>query len=51
MAARGPSNREIAEALFVAPKTVETHLAHARAKLAVGTTRAAVAEAQRRGIV
>jgi non-specific serine/threonine protein kinase len=51
LTAAGRSNREVAEALFVAPKTVETHLANVRAKLAVGTTRAAVAEAQRRGIV
>jgi DNA-binding CsgD family transcriptional regulator len=32
-AARGLRNREIAEALFVTRKTVETHLAHAYAKL------------------
>jgi DNA-binding CsgD family transcriptional regulator len=33
MAAEGQSNREIAQALFVTPKTVEMHLAHAYRKL------------------
>jgi DNA-binding CsgD family transcriptional regulator len=35
MAADGMSNREIAEALFITTKTVETHLRHAYAKLNV----------------
>ena len=35
MAAEGQSNREIAEALFITTKTVETHLRHAYAKLGV----------------
>jgi DNA-binding CsgD family transcriptional regulator len=33
LAARGLRNREIAETLFVTPKTVETHLGHVYAKL------------------
>ena len=33
MAAGGATNREIAEALFVTPKTVEMHLSHAYRKL------------------
>ena len=35
MAANGQSNREIAQALFVTLKTVETHLSHCYAKLGV----------------
>jgi DNA-binding CsgD family transcriptional regulator len=35
MAGEGMSNRAIAEALFVSSKTVETHLSHAYAKLAI----------------
>ncbi|MCA1699496.1 MAG: AAA family ATPase [Actinobacteria bacterium] len=37
LAARGMSNREIAETLFVTRKTVETHLGHAYAKLDIQT--------------
>ena len=33
MAARGQSTPEIAQALFITPKTVETHLAHTYQKL------------------
>ena len=33
MAADGKTNREIAEALFITTKTVETHLRHAYGKL------------------
>jgi DNA-binding CsgD family transcriptional regulator len=33
MAATGMANREIAQALFVTVKTVETHLGHVYAKL------------------
>ncbi len=44
MAADGSSNREIAQALFVTPKTVETHLGNTYAKLAV-TGRAQLAAA------
>ena len=35
MAARGLTNREIAQALFVTEKTVETHLGRAYHKLGV----------------
>jgi DNA-binding NarL/FixJ family response regulator len=34
LAADGSSNREIAQALFVTQKTVETHLSHVYSKLA-----------------
>jgi hypothetical protein len=37
MAARGSSNREIAQALFVSLRTVETHLTHAYQKLEIGS--------------
>lgn len=37
MAADGMSNREIAQALFVTPKTVEVHLSHAYAKLEISS--------------
>jgi DNA-binding CsgD family transcriptional regulator len=39
LAAGGRTNREIAQELFVTPKTVETHLSHAYAKLRVGGRR------------
>src|SRR5262245_10661433 len=35
LAAEGPTNREIAQALFVTPKTVEVHLSHAYRKLRI----------------
>jgi DNA-binding CsgD family transcriptional regulator len=35
MAVDGLSNREIAQALFVTPKTVENHLGHVYQKLGV----------------
>ena len=35
MAARGQTNREIAQALFVSLRTVETHLTHAFQKLGI----------------
>jgi DNA-binding CsgD family transcriptional regulator len=35
LAASGHSNREIAAELFLTPKTVETHLGHAYAKLSI----------------
>jgi DNA-binding NarL/FixJ family response regulator len=37
MAAEGPTNREIAQALFVTPKTVEVHLSSAYRKLGIGS--------------
>src|SRR5262245_49270249 len=35
MAAEGPTNREIAQALFVTPKTIEVHLSSAYRKLGI----------------
>lgn len=46
MAAEGMSNPEIAQALFVTRKTVETHLGHAYSKLEIGS-REELAEALR----
>jgi DNA-binding CsgD family transcriptional regulator len=37
MAAEGPTNREIAQALFVTPKTVEVHLSSVYRKLGIGS--------------
>ena len=37
MAAEGMANREIAQALFVTPRTVEMHLSNAFRKLAIGS--------------
>jgi DNA-binding NarL/FixJ family response regulator len=37
MAAAGPTNREIAQALFVTPKTVEVHLSRAYRKLGISS--------------
>jgi DNA-binding NarL/FixJ family response regulator len=37
MAAKGPTNREIAQALFVTPKTVEVHLSSAYRKLGISS--------------
>ena len=44
LAAEGLTNREIGEALFITLKTVETHLAHAYAKLGI-TSRGQLAAA------
>lgn len=43
LVAAGRTNREIAEALYLSPLTVRTHLEHAFAKLGVRTRTAAVA--------
>ena len=37
LAAEGPTNREIAQALFVTPRTVELHLTNAYRKLGIGS--------------
>jgi DNA-binding CsgD family transcriptional regulator len=39
LAAEGHTNREIAQALFITPKTVEMHLGNAYRKLAIGSRR------------
>lgn len=49
--ARGRSNREIADDLFVTPATVKTHLAHIYDKLAVTGRREAVARAVALGLL
>lgn len=50
MASAGMTNREIAQALFVSLRTVETHLTRSYAKLAVGGTRAVARNARWSGI-
>ncbi len=47
LAAEGRTNNEVAQALFVTPKTVDTHLTHVYAKLEI-TSRAALVQALRR---
>jgi DNA-binding CsgD family transcriptional regulator len=39
LAADGQTNRDIAQALYVTPKTVEVHLSHAYRKLGIGSRR------------
>jgi DNA-binding NarL/FixJ family response regulator len=39
LAANGDSNRDIAQALFVTPKTVEVHLSNAYRKLGIRSRR------------
>jgi DNA-binding CsgD family transcriptional regulator len=47
----GRSDRQIAEALFIGPRTVQTHVANLFAKLSVHTRAEAAAMAVRRGLV
>jgi non-specific serine/threonine protein kinase len=47
----GHSDREIAEALFIGPRTVQTHVANLFAKLGVNARAEAAAVAVRRGLV
>jgi non-specific serine/threonine protein kinase len=47
----GRSDREIAEALFISPRTAQGHVAHIFSKLDVSTRMAAVATAIRAGLV
>ncbi len=47
----GNSDREIAEALFIGARTVQTHVANLFAKLGVNARAEAAAVAVRRGIV
>ncbi|WP_250033065.1 helix-turn-helix transcriptional regulator [Paractinoplanes maris] len=49
--AAGRSNREIAEALFVAPGTVKAHLSHIFRKLDAGSRLEAVAHAREAGLL
>jgi DNA-binding NarL/FixJ family response regulator len=45
LAAHGMTTRQIAETLFVTPKTIEFHLRNVYAKLEIPSTRAALARA------
>jgi DNA-binding CsgD family transcriptional regulator len=49
--ARGASNKEIADALFVTPATVKTHLAHIYAKLGARSRHEALTQAFALGIL
>lgn len=49
--AEGRSNKEIADALFVAPATIKTHLAHIYTKLGVTGRQEAVARAVELGLL
>ena len=49
--AAGASSREIAEALFISPRTLTTHVANILGKLGVGSRAAAVSRVFREGLV
>ncbi len=49
MAAQGLSNREVAQALFVSLRTVETHLTHAFQKLGIDSRAQLAERAEDRG--
>jgi DNA-binding CsgD family transcriptional regulator len=51
LAARGLTNREIAMALFISPRTVETHRANLMRKLNLRTQADLIRYALRRGII
>lgn len=51
LVARGASNREVADALFISEATVKTHLIHVFQKLGVTDRTAAVTTALERGII
>jgi DNA-binding CsgD family transcriptional regulator len=51
LAARGLSNREIADVLFISDRTVQTHIEHTLVKLSAPNRAAAAAAAVRRGLL
>ena len=51
LVAGGLSNRQIAEALFISPRTAEHHVQHVYTKIGVSTRAAAAMFAMRHGLV
>jgi DNA-binding NarL/FixJ family response regulator len=49
LAAGGQTNRDIAQTLYVTPKTVEVHLSNAYRKLNIGSRRGSPPRSQCRG--